>query len=478
MSNQSQHLLHRKIIALDFSHFGGKSSDLAIHGESFYQAGFRHLEITAKVDVSHFFRFMMKNKLTKDSTVKSIDWLKRSLSISVKNMHIYKNMIIGQPYYVRSSALGESGGSGIYESMIYLPTGDKKQDLNRLWKVQKRIYASEFSAKAKAYREKHHTKFGMSLLITPVVGELDGSDFSPAYAGEGYTSYDGHPKVFITRGIRNEAEIMCLELIDDKIQISHEEKADGKWVVSYSFLNDESYLSRSFSIFSHVSSSSNKKENIKEQVIEKGIVLLNMIKDIKGSFYFEFAMQEEISNPILVQVNPFIDNINKSDIKPLPEQYKSIFKGLDIVNHGQKFGKGIVYIDQATKAGALAQIQINSLYHDYLLIVKPDSLTRALGVPPIGYSHYCNTQALIELQQFMILDYEPIDHGSFRGSKHFDQLCRREDIFFLGVEDFEKDWDKHLPKGEKITDGMWFWPDIEFVVSNHKNHGELFIKSV
>ncbi|OGI05777.1 MAG: hypothetical protein A2Y40_02820 [Candidatus Margulisbacteria bacterium GWF2_35_9] len=475
MANRTLHILHTKIIATDSSHFGGKISDLAKYGEPFYQAGFEILEVTQCIDVSHFFRLMMINHLTKDSTVKAVERLKRPISIRQLNEEIYEKMIPGQPYYIRSSSLGERGGSGIYDSMIYLPTGDRRHDLNILWKVQKRVYASEFSDKAKAYREKHNAKFGMPLLITPVVGKLENSDFSPAYAGEGYISFDGHPKIRITRGIRTEAEIMCLELIDGKVKVSHKEKASSKWVIGYSFLNNPNYISRPFPIFNQITPGADKSEEITQQIIKKGTALLHKIKDIKASLYFEFAIQDDESNPVLIQVNPFIDNISRASINPLPEGYKLVLKGRDIVNYGQKFGKGIVYIDKASPNVTLAQQRINSLYHNYSLIVKPDSLTRALGFPSIGYEHYCNAVALIELQQFMMLDSEPVDHRAFRGSKHFDQLCRREDVFFLGVENFKNDWIKKLPLGEEITDGMWFWPDIEFGISNHRSHGEFFI---
>ena len=76
------------------------------------------------------------------------------------NEELLGKMEIGKPYAIRSSALSENGGIGIYQSRFFWVTGDEEKDLQELWQRELIIYASEFSRDAELWRKKKSSADG------------------------------------------------------------------------------------------------------------------------------------------------------------------------------------------------------------------------------------------------------------------------------------------------------------------------------
>ncbi|MBN2122103.1 hypothetical protein JW721_03535 [Candidatus Micrarchaeota archaeon] len=114
----------------------------------------------------------------------------------------------GTPLAVRSSAQGDSRGTGIYES-VFLTNAAKSMEKGGIPAAAKIVLASAFSHDAYAFRRDAGFGEGMAVMVEPVFGrvvedeqyirfirecedsppdKLAGKYFSPDYSGVGYTS--------------------------------------------------------------------------------------------------------------------------------------------------------------------------------------------------------------------------------------------------------------------------------------------------
>ncbi|MDO8593022.1 MAG: PEP/pyruvate-binding domain-containing protein [bacterium] len=125
--------------------------------------------------------------------------------LSPINEAILDKMTVDTPYAIRSSALSEHGGTGIYKTTFFWPTGDRHKDLKKLWDCELAVYASEFTEDAILWREKIKALAGMAILIQPVIGFHFENYFLPALAGVAYTSYNGLPTVRAVIGLGTKA---------------------------------------------------------------------------------------------------------------------------------------------------------------------------------------------------------------------------------------------------------------------------------
>jgi hypothetical protein len=96
------------------------------------------------------------------------------------NEAILDRLEIDRPYAIRSSALSERGGTGIYKSTFFWPTGNRTEDLHRLWQCEAKVYASEFTLDAKLWRKRNLAPSGMAILIHRVIGFRCKDFFLPA----------------------------------------------------------------------------------------------------------------------------------------------------------------------------------------------------------------------------------------------------------------------------------------------------------
>lgn len=105
------------------------------------------------------------------------------------NEIILDSLEIGTPYAIRSSALSERGGTGIYKTVFLVLTGNRKTDLQNLWHCELEVYANEFTSDAKAWRTKGNAPIGMAVLIQSVIGSNFDANFLLPLSGTAYTSY-------------------------------------------------------------------------------------------------------------------------------------------------------------------------------------------------------------------------------------------------------------------------------------------------
>jgi phosphoenolpyruvate synthase/pyruvate phosphate dikinase len=117
-----------------------------------------------------FFQTMKVLGLTEKSSLKKLLEAMCPEHLAVINREILGEMKTGVPYAIRSSALSERGGTGIYHTSFFIPTGKQDSDLEKLWEKEKEVYASEFTADARAWRKKNNVQIGMAILIQEVKG--------------------------------------------------------------------------------------------------------------------------------------------------------------------------------------------------------------------------------------------------------------------------------------------------------------------
>lgn len=108
-----------------------------------------------------------------EMTTKSLiapDWMNKL------NRWLVGGMEKGVPYILRSSTLSDRGGNGIYESLIFVPTG-YEEDIEEIWLLERQIYEGEFHCSAIQWREKENLPIGVAILIQQIVGKARGNFF-------------------------------------------------------------------------------------------------------------------------------------------------------------------------------------------------------------------------------------------------------------------------------------------------------------
>jgi len=350
------------------------------------------------------------------------------------NQGILDRLEIGRPYAIRSSALSERGGTGIYKSVFFWPTGDRIEDLKNLWRCEATVYASEFTLDAKLWREKNNAPAGMAILIQPVVGFRFKEHFLPALAGVAYTSLNGLPTIRVVIGLGTLA-------------------VNGGGVV-YNYRPDNSYyfgkelweqkVAEAITAGGVIGEVSPHYEEIQAGVDFKSFNdLFDTLEKLQkqGGFFFEWVISE--GKVFVVQCAAH----NDRPTTDLPFDMSSHFllmKGEDVLHSGRATCKAIIYARMWSSETAQALEHLNRNVRDYLLIVPQHALSlMAEEGFRLAFRHFSNALAVVEKQ--MSVDFEEeklrimaglpnIDHTSGKGATHFAQLCNRADILFIGGE--------------------------------------------
>ena len=125
-----------------------------------------------------------------------------------------------QPLAVRSSAMGDSRGTGIYESHFTEPTSGS------LGKTVLMVLASYFSESAREFRRIAGLDEGFGIIIEPLIGnDIEEKGIGPILSGFGYTSTSGGgPYVSLVPGVGSGVESrFSLKVTED------EYAASGSW---------------------------------------------------------------------------------------------------------------------------------------------------------------------------------------------------------------------------------------------------------
>ncbi len=84
-----------------------------------------------------FFQVMDTLGLTESSSSDNVLGAECPKYLVEMNREIVSEMKVGVPYAIRSSALSERGGTGIYHTSFFIPTGNQVDDLTQLWNKEK-----------------------------------------------------------------------------------------------------------------------------------------------------------------------------------------------------------------------------------------------------------------------------------------------------------------------------------------------------
>lgn len=475
-----------------FQVFGGeelglKAQDLLNHQEMIEQVGC-FVPVGFVVAVEVFDRFIDGRGYTEDALAGDILSEEIPEEVEKINQQLLTFMPIGVPFAVRSTARSERGGTGIYRTFFFVPTEDKQRDERALWFCEREVYASEFTLEAKEWRKRQNDKIGMAILIQPVVGQQFGDYFCPLLSGSAYTSYRGEPLVRVAVGLGAMA-VASAEIPAFKESPPQE----------YSLA-----LIRHQERITAINLKESKAVNIPKEWVGIELSSTQPIRQLFGKmeamaeserdFFLEWAVAGDDSEIAIVQCALYEDKAAiPIDVKT--EGKVLVAQGTDIVNHGRKICKHIVYAGyRAWDAKALGVLsRLNGQLKDFLLIVPQEgfsilasSLPALRGSQSLGitYEHFSNAGTVLEKQKSFNYDLDtkialyslgiPVtDHTKDRGGMHFQQLCDRSDILFLGTE-FDDSIILELEGASDYGGNVKVW-DVEVEVVNDMTKGEGYV---
>ncbi len=355
------------------------------------------------------------------------------------NEKILDKLEIGTPYAVRSSALSECGGIGIYKTEFFLPTGNRHQDLQNLWSCELSVYASEFTNDAKLWRVKNNSPIGMAILIQPVIGFNFENHYLPALSGVAYTSYNGLATVRAVIGLGTQAVTgsgIIYNFPTENFQHFQREMWDQEFADAISLEGKIKQIHTQYSEI-HVE-------------LARGFTAFNSLFDKlaklqkQGGFYLEWSINGD--KIFIVQCADYEDQL-PGNVSFDSSGYFLLLKSNDVLHSGQATCKGIVYVHEWSPEISLALGHLNESLKDHLLIVPQDALSQLADINHRGhrlaFRHFSQAAAVIEKQitytpeQHLMLaqaGMSQADHSIGTGATHFAQLCKRSKILFLGGE--------------------------------------------
>ena len=395
---------------------------------------------TQVVGINYFQSILEMNGLNENSKPEEILSAKISDELLDLNKQLVTEFRTAHPVAVRSSAKGERGGTGIYKTVFIVPK-DVAGNIRLLWEAEKQVYASEFTADARAYRKKHDLPIGMALMIQLVVGQRFGKYFCPFLAGSAYVSYKGKRLIRVIPGLGTKAVESEAIVIQDDLPTEQELSEQLRGLGKIEAINLNSGKLEEIDCPEEINHES------KLDPLRKLWRVLWSWKS-SGNFYLEWATPDNIPENIkIVQMAPFEDKA----LEPISIDTKGkiiLAEGTDIVNHGIKKCQTVVRcaLMGPTKENLDWLSYINEQLKDYLLIAPQTCFSMVAQMyedRSIKYAHFSNAAALLETQ-YPFSEEErttrlkallpTADHTKDRGGQHFQQICDREDILFIGAE--------------------------------------------
>ncbi len=461
--------------------FGAKTEDLRL----FDDLCIPELQVLrgAGLGASYFREFLALNNFSRrtEDYKMSYDYVKIPDSLKAVAKEIPTMVPVGAPFIVRSSAIGEHGGTGIYDSDIVTRTGKTGEDLKRLARAIKLVYSSYNSDGAVQYRLKTHQPYdGMGLLVQPLYGDRYGETIQPVISGV-MTPVNGSPTLRFVRGFGVSAVDMDEAVVLKRNQIQEANVRESLQLLRKGTSWDDQ--TQGFSI-----STSDEFLDCQQQTqVEAAIPKLNALTQVWRSlfdaghpYYWEFSITETDDFPTILQAAPLTDI---SFSQELPPPIGEIFcEGTDVVGQGIKEGQGIIWIGRGGVAGFDLGLlnKWNRENTNYLLLISDRFFSQA-GGPRIKLGDFSNAAGVVELQYVRkpthgVLTIGTVDHTHQRGGAHFTQLCEQVDILFLGSEqyEFDQELEQRLGKpsqgAQESSSGIW---DIPFRMINAAGSGRV-----
>lgn len=424
-------------------HKGLKVDDLEKYAELIISLGMKIPE-GAVILTDVFFRFLEVSGLTERSGSKDVRKAVCPDFLADFNLQIIRKMKAGVPYAIRSSALSERGGTGIYHSSFFVCSGNESVDLASLWEKEKEVYASEFTTDARAWRKKVNLPVGMAILIQEVAGYKFADWYLPGLAGTAYSSFEGLPSVRLVVGLGTKAVkgdgLLYNSLPEDNFGFSREiwnlEGADAVNLLTGTVKGIDTHQQE---VHSAAKYSTFKR-------------LFGIVVELKkqGDFSMEWAIVGDDIH--IVQFAPYEDKL-PGDQKVGKDKFFLLTRGTDVLNSGKATCKGVLLIRTWSNNTAAMVEYLNGQLSGYLLIAPQQAFSLLSGIGlnretreenvRLGFSHFSNAAAVIELQQHYDKDRRLelagcgivlADHSGGKGATHFQQLCSRSDILYMGCE--------------------------------------------
>lgn len=432
-----------------------------------------------------FIELMKVLNLTEDSHEDALLYADCPDFLKEINLNILKEMKIGSAYAIRSSALSERGGTGIYQTTFFARSGDEKKDLDYLWGRERAVYASEFSASARVWRKKCDAPIGMAILIQEVHGYRFENHLLPSLAGVAYTSFQGLPTVRVVVGLGTKAVngegVVYNTPPDHPLHFARElwdQEAANTIDLTEQFIgevdthHEEVACSVNFKVFC--------------SLFEK----LSLLKK-QGEFSIEWAIADD--DIYVVQCAPYEDRL-PGDMAIDKNQFFLLAQGSDVLHSGRSACKGVVLVRKWSSQAASMLKVLNERMSKYLLIVSQDAFTllAGIGIDPetheqktrLAFCHFSNASAVVEMQWHYssetimgahMVGIPLADHTGGKGASHFQQLCSRTDILYLGAG-FDLSPLIALPGRMDYNGGIQVWETESVVlVDGAKKEGFVYV---
>ncbi len=420
----------------DVGESGGKVKDFVQHAPLLASLGLV-VPSGSVIQTEMFYKTMEEVGITEQHDAKS--WVGKICPAELNKLcrHIlHADMKVGIPYAIRSSALSERGGTGIYHTDFFVKKGNEEEDARALWLAIRSVYASEFTMSAFDWRKKTSGRFGMAVLIQEVYGFQFGNYFLPALSGVAYTSHEGLPLVRVVAGLGTAAVqgegLLLHEPLENSIQL----------VNAMIEIPKAEVIDLSTGKIGHVDI---RFPEINEQIARCPLAELFLkLAELKkhGSFSLEWAMTAEGIR--ILQCAPHEDKPS-GDPTVDTEKHFLLLKSDDVFASGRVECRGVVYVNYWSAASRLELLQnLNETMKGYLLIVPEDALSSyAEGdACRIGFADFSNAAAVVENQRDLAplvavqlhMAGKSFNPHKGKGATHFQQLCDRTDILFVGGE--------------------------------------------
>lgn len=396
----------------------------------------------------------------------------------------------GEPLVVRSSAVSERV-SGRYDSIFIMPTGNEKKDSELLARAQSTVYASFFlDHTTKQQRGRFAQDGGMGLLIQPVVGDSFGSNFFTPIVSGVLTSLNGEPLMRFNAGMGtsvvegSRAKVLKRSNVNASAvgHALHAEIGIDHWTETDGINRRNGELEKGF-------------VNLKDvygRFFQQRAALTRLVTAWRegtqqgAPYYLEFAISSNSNNPIILQAHPDLQEPFLEELGPLEGQL--LCEGTDVVRSGSREGRGILWIGQGRGFSPYDMQLIRELNErkDYLLIVPDITISGAgrVGNTTPPYTHlsrypFYRAAGVVEIQETIGNNERGLSHHKGTGGTHFAEICKEDDIMFLGVPHHFGDDEMHQVLGDrglKLGNFSYYY-DADFRISASPNGGRVELLS-
>jgi hypothetical protein len=331
-------------------------------------------------------------------------------------------------------------GEGTFKTDSCLLSGSFEEKCAALEQAIVSVYLSWFSVDGAAYRRKHESS-GMGVMVEPVTGDVayvEGEKYiMPAYAGVGYTNYEG-------QGILGRAVIGLGSLAV---------KGGGVVFTKHNLDRAREYLC--YQEFAEaVSMRIGKIEKISVNKLDMYpidlasiYVALEKLSE-QGRYYVEWSYIPSGRE----EGTLFFNQIAEDGMRREPNMIAAKDGNWTVLargSGGDAYGIGGKECNGIVLGSILwndrqkcAMDEIGRLLKGYLLVVPPAAISLAGGDAQLTYASVCNCSGVFEnstklddiaVRQYREFGCKITSHAGDSAATHFEGICRGENILFLSA---------------------------------------------